>query len=77
MNIGNNKIQGLQMPVCGQLWEGHSVLLAYDAGLTEGRAWSVRGQLEVGAELPSDDLLQPVSGDVAESPMQQRPVYSG
>ena len=77
MNIRNNKIQGLQMPVCGQLWKGRSVLLAYDAGLTEGRAWSVRGQLEVGAELLSDDLLQPVSGDVAESPVQQRPIYSG
>ena len=61
MNIRDNKIQRLQMPVCGQLWEGRSVLLAYDAGLTESRAWSVRGQLEVGAELLSDDLLQPVS----------------
>ena len=57
MNIRNNKIQGLQMPVCGQLWEGGSVLLAYDAGLTEGRAWCVRGELEVGAKLLSDDLL--------------------
>ena len=38
MNIRDNKIQGLQMPVCSQLWEGGSVLLAYDAGLTESRA---------------------------------------
>ena len=65
------------MSVCGQLWKGRSVLLAYDAGLTEGRAWSVRGQLEIGAQLLSDDLLQPVFGDVAESSVQQGPIYSG
>ena len=53
------------------------MLLAHDTGLTEIRAWSVRGQLEISAELLSDDLLQPVFRDVAESSVQQGPIYSG
>ena len=53
------------------------MLLAHDTGLTEIRTWSVRGQLEIGTELFSDDLLQPVFGDMAKSSMQQGPIYSG
>ena len=46
-------------------------------GCYKSNTWSVRGQLEIGAELLSDDLLQSVFGDVAESSVQQGPIYSG